>query len=188
MTVSASTAPVTTAFIVCGYDLDTDLRAYVGDVLRAIAHLPGDLVILTGGRTSPHTTTSEARVMSDAFAELAPGRDVLLDEEALNSLENLLHGKKLAEESARLIDRYVVVGDTAHRRKLSILARLVLGRSASVIAVRRPTSLLTHLFEPISILFESIAAVIPALRRVVRSGAVLFKVLRYGAFFTSVSQ
>ena len=182
------TDSVATALIVCGYDLDTDLRSYVADVIRATEHEEPELLILSGGRTSPHSTDSEALVMSQAFAELRPGRAVLLEEEALNTLENLLHAKQLAEETNPAIERYVIVGDTAHRRKLAILARLVIGRNVSIIAVPRPTAFITHLFEPVSTLFEAIAAVSPATRRFLRSGAMLFKVMRYGAFFTSVSQ
>jgi len=179
---------VATALIVCGYDLDTDLRAYVADVIRATATEEPELLILTGGRTSPLSNDSEAAVMGRAFAELQPERAVLLDEESANSLENLLHAKRIAEEHHGAIERYVVVGDTAHRRKLSILARLVIGANASVIAVPRPTALITYILEPISTLLEAIAAMVPATRRIARSGALLFKVVRYGAFFTSVSQ
>lgn len=178
---------MTTALIVCGYDLDTDLRAYVADVIGAIANEDPALLILTGGRTSPLSKDSEAAAMSRAFAELQPERAVVLEEESLNSLENLLHAKLLAETNGA-IDRYVVVCDTAHRRKLAILGRLVLGRNASVIAVSRPTALITHILEPFSTFFEAMAAVIPATRSTVRSGAMLFKAMRYGAFFTSVSQ
>jgi hypothetical protein len=188
VTLLARTPSVATALIICGYDLDTDLRSYVADVIRATAHEEPELLILSGGRTSPHSNDSEALVMSQAFAELRPEREVLLDEEALNSLENLLHAKRIAEESHCAIERYIVVGDTAHRRKLAILARLVIGRNASIIAVPRPTAFITHLLEPISTLFEAIAAVSPATRRFIRSGTMLFKVMRYGAFFTSVSQ
>jgi uncharacterized SAM-binding protein YcdF (DUF218 family) len=177
-----------TALIVCGYDLDTDLRAYVADVIRATQHEQPDLLILAGGRTSPYTTDSEALVMSHAYAELQPERAVVLDEDSVSSLENLLHAKRLAEANDVPIERFVVVGDTAHRRKLSILARLVIGRNASVIAVPRPTAIITHVLEPLSTFFEAIGAVVPATRRVVRSGALLFKMMRYGAFFTSVSQ
>jgi hypothetical protein len=177
-----------TALIVCGYDLDTDLRSYVADVIRATRTEDPELLILTGGRTSPLSNDSEAAAMSRAFAELQPEREVLLEEESLNSLENLLHAKKLVEANHSAIERYVVVGDTAHRRKLSILARLVIGRNASVIAVPRPTAFITHIFEPISTLLEAIAAMVPATRRIVRTGAMLFKAMRYGAFFTSVSQ
>jgi len=177
-----------TALIVCGYDLDTDLRAYVADVIRATATEEPELLILSGGRTSPLSTDSEAAAMGRAFAELQPNREVVLDEEAMSSLENLLHAKKIAEQNHGAIKRYVVVGDTAHRRKLSILARLVIGRNASVIAVPRPTAFITHILEPISTVLEAIAAMIPATRRIVRTGALLFKAVRYGAFFTSVSQ
>lgn len=172
-----------TTVIVCGYDLDTDLYAYSASAIHAIGDDGFDALVLSGGRTSPRSVESEALVMSRAFAELLPHRKPILDEEAMSSLENLLHGRRLAPA-----ERYLVICDHAHRRKVSVLARLTLGRGAAVRSVARPTSWITHALEPFSLVLESIAALVPATRRGLRSGARLLKSMRYRAFFTSVSQ
>ena len=104
------------------------------------------------------------------------------------TLDNIVFGEAMARRTFGNVERFVVFCARSHSAKVRVLSRLILGRNAKVRTVHRPASLVTYVCEPISLLLQSAAAVIPPFRRAVRRGATLMKVLRYGAFFTSVSQ
>src|SRR5437016_5684188 len=141
--------------IVCGYELDGDLDRYVDAVRPLIALERVDWLVLSGGRTSPGSFSSEAWVMAGALGEIVPRERLLLEEHAMTTLENLLFGRGLAEDRCGPVDRFVVFCDRVHRRKVATLARLILGRATTVHCVARCVSLPVRLFEPLSHLIEA---------------------------------
>ena len=158
-----SQSPVTVA-IVCGYDLDSDLGAYVERVARRLDGVHLDAIVLSGGRTSPKIDSSEAREMSRHLAELRPHGTVLLDHEAMNTLDNIVFARELVERSIGAVDQFLVCCDVAHAVKAAILARLVLRGQIRMLAVPRRVPLHIWLREPFSIVLETLGAAIPALR------------------------
>lgn len=161
--------------IVCGYDRYADLDAYTSLVAGELAREPFDAIILTGGFTNPQSHHSEAHLMSVVVTRHLPHALVVLEERAMTTLDNLVFAKKVAEELFASIDRFVVFCDAAHRTKVSILSRLILGVRGSVRAVHRVVPLITHLLEPPSIVIESVAALVPPLRKYVSAGAARIK-------------
>ncbi len=158
-----SQGPVTIA-IVCGYDLDTDLGAYVGRVAQRLDGIHLDAIVLSGGRTHPKIDSSEAREMSRHLAELRPHGTVLLDHEAMTTLDNLVHARELVRQSLAAPHDYLVCCDIAHAPKAWLLARIVLGRSIRMLPVPRPVPLHIWLREPFSIVLETLGAILPPMR------------------------
>src|SRR5260370_31066853 len=76
--------------IVCGYDLNDDLPRYVRSVAPLIAREKLDFVILSGGRTSPRSSHSEAWVMAGHLRDILPAPTLLLEENSMTTLENLI--------------------------------------------------------------------------------------------------
>lgn len=169
-----SQGPVTVA-IVCGYDLDSDLGAYVERVARRLDGVHLDAIVLSGGRTSPKIDSSEAREMSRHLAELRPHGTVLLDHQAMNTLDNLVFACELVERSIGAVDQFLVCCDIAHVVKAAILARLVLRGQIRMLAVPRRVPLHVWLREPFSIALETLGAVIPALRPLLSRGSARLK-------------
>jgi len=161
--------------IVCGYDRYTDLDQYTQRVADELAREPWDAIIVTGGFTNPASKQSEAELMHAVVSKHIPHALVVLEERAMTTLDNLVFGKAIAEKLFERIDRFVVFCDGAHRTKVSILARLVLGVRATVHGVHRVVPFITHLLEPPSIVIESVAAVVPPLRKYVSRGAAWLK-------------
>ena len=166
---------MTTVGIVCGYDLNDELVAYVGSIRPLIERERLDYVVLSGGRTSPHSFSSEAWVMARALGEILPAGRVLLEEHAMTTLENLVFGRGLAEHHCGVVDRFVVFCDRVHRRKVSTLARLLLGARATVHWVHHDVSLRVRLLEPLSHLIEAAVALVPPLRRHFRALSIRLK-------------
>jgi len=152
--------------IVCGYDRYADLDQYTSLVAGELAREPFDAIIVTGGFTDPKSRHSEAQLMSAVVTRHLPHALVVLEERAMTTLDNLVFGKKVAEDLFGRVERFVVFCDAAHRMKVSILARLVLGVRATVRTVHRVVPMLTHLLEPPSIVIESVAALVPPLRHI----------------------
>ena len=161
--------------IVCGYDRYTDPDQYTQLVADELAREPFDAVIVTGGFTNPQSKRSEAEVMSAVVRRQMPQMIIVLEERAMTTLDNLVFGKAVAEKLFDRIDRFVVFCDIAHRLKVSILARLILGVRATVRGVHRVVPFITHLIEPLSIVIESAAALVPPLRKYVSAGAARMK-------------
>jgi len=161
--------------IVCGYDLNDDLPGYVSSVAQLVARENLDILILTGGRTSPRSNHSEAWVMARHFREIGSRSDFVLEEHAMTTLENLIFARGLAEHHAGVVSRYVVFCDRVHRRKVVTLTRLILGKQASVQSVDRRVAIGVRLFEPVSHLVEAVVAVVPRLRKFLRSTVILLK-------------
>jgi hypothetical protein len=169
-----SRGPVTVA-IVCGYDLDSDLGAYVEKVARRLDGIHLDAIVLSGGRTHPTIDSSEAREMSRHLAELRPHGTVLLDHEAMNTLDNLVHARELVKESFATPHDYLICCDVAHALKAWILARLVLRGRIRMLAVPRSVPLYIWLREPFSIVMETLGALLPPLRAWLSRGAARMK-------------
>ena len=165
--------------IVCGYDRYTDLDQYTQRVADELAREPFDAIIVTGGFTDPKSKHSEAQLMSAVVTRHMPHALVVLEEQAMTTLDNLVFGKAIAERLFERIDRFVVFCDHAHRNKVSILTRLILGVRGSVRGVHRVVPLITHLIEPFSIVIESAAALVPSLRKYVSAGAARMKGVRW---------
>src|SRR5438045_6928843 len=155
---------MTTVAIVCGYDLDSDLGAYVERVARRLDGHRVDAVMLAGERTSPSVDSSEAHEMNRHLAELMPHGRVLLDHEAMTTLDNIVHAKKIAERAFERVEQWLVCCDVAHVAKAWTLARIVLPRRVRMLAVHRPVPLLIWLREPLSIIIESFGALVPRVR------------------------
>ena len=166
---------MTTVGIVCGYDDQPSLRAYIEQLVPHIDAARPAFLVLSGGCTSPTSADSEALVMSRLVQELCPAQPFVLEEAAMSTIENVINAKELAERTFGRVERWVVFCGRTHRRKVAALARLILGRGVRVIAVPRKVRLMVRLLEPPSLLIESAAALVPPLRRWVRAGAMLWR-------------
>lgn len=173
---AATATHMTRVGVVCGYDLNADLPAYVTSVASALARVPCEVVIFSGGQTSPVTWHSEAWTIADGVHALLPELEIILEERAMTTLDNLVFAHAIAEHSfpGVALD-YVVFCDAAHARKVRVLAHMILGMRATVIALPREVALRIRIFEPISTLFEMLGVHSHRMRRVVRAGAVLLK-------------
>lgn len=158
-----SQGPVTIA-IVCGYDLDSDLGAYVGRVAQRLEGIHLDAIVLSGGRTHPKIDSSEAREMSRHLAELRPHGTVLLDHEAMTTLDNIVHARELVRQSFTATHDYLVCCDVAHAAKAWLLARIVLRGRIRLLPVPRRVPLYIWLREPFSIVLETLGALLPPVR------------------------
>lgn len=161
--------------IVCGYDLNDDLHGYVRSVAPLIARENLDFVILSGGRTSPRSHHSEAWVMAGHLRGILPLPQLILEEHAMTTLENLIFARGLAEYHAGVVARFVVFCDRVHRRKVAALAKLILGARAIVHCVDRNVTRRVRLFEPVSHLIEAVVARVPRLRKYLRAFAIRMK-------------
>jgi len=161
--------------IVCGYDLNDDLHGYVRSVAPLIARENLDFVILSGGRTSPRSHHSEAWVMAGHLREILPMPELVLEEHAMTTLENLIFARGLAEHHAGVVARFVVFCDRVHRRKVATLARLILGARAIVQCVDRDVARRVRLFEPLSHFIEAVVAHFPRSRKYLRAAAIRIK-------------
>jgi uncharacterized SAM-binding protein YcdF (DUF218 family) len=161
--------------IVCGYDLNGDLPDYVTSVAPLIARENLDLVILSGGHTSPQSNQSEAWVMAELLRGILPGPELLLEEHSMTTLENLVFARALAERHAGVVKRFVVFCDRVHRRKVATLARMILGARTVVQSVDHEVTMRVRLFEPFSHLIETLAAGVPPLRKYLRAAAIRIK-------------
>ena len=161
--------------IVCGYDLNDDLHGYVKSVAPLIARENLDFVILSGGRTSPRSNHSEAWVMAGHLREILPKPELVLEEHAMTTLENLIFARGLAERYAGVVARFVVFCDRVHRRKVASLAKLILGARAVVHCVDHNVDLRVRLFEPLSHAIETLVARAPRLRKYLRAAAIRLK-------------
>ena len=166
---------MTTIGIVCGYDDFDSLRPYIELLAPEIRAAQPSFLVLSGGCTSPRCDDSEALAMSRPVTELCPGQAFVLEEESMTTIENLLNSKALARRTFGRVDRYVVFCGRTHRTKVTLLARLILGRGVKVVAVPRTVALLTRLLEPPTMLLEACAALVPPLVRVVRAGAMWYR-------------
>jgi hypothetical protein len=153
-----------TIAIVCGYDLDSDLGAYVGRVAQRLEGIHLDAIVLSGGRTHPKIDSSEAREMSRHLAELRPHGTVLLDHEAMTTLDNIVHARELVRQSFTATHDYLVCCDVAHAAKAWLLARIVLRGRIRLLPVPRRVPLYIWLREPFSIVLETLGALLPPVR------------------------
>jgi uncharacterized SAM-binding protein YcdF (DUF218 family) len=161
--------------IVCGYDLNDGLHDYVKSVAPLIARENLDFVILSGGRTSPRSHHSEAWVMAAHLREILPSPELVLEEHAMTTLENLIFARGLAEHHAGVVARFVVFCDRVHQRKVAALAKLILGARAIVHCVDHDVTRRVRFFEPVSHLIESVVARFPRLRKYLRAAAIRIK-------------
>src|SRR5437763_2395730 len=161
--------------IVCGYDLNDDLHDYVKSVAPLIERENLDFVILSGGRTSPLSHHSEAWVMAAHLREILPNPELVLEEHAMTTLENLIFARGLAEHHAGVVARFVGFCDRVHRRKVAALSRLILGARTIVHCVDHDVAMRVRLFEPVSHVIEAAVARAPWLRKYLRAAAIRLK-------------
>ena len=169
---------ITSIAIVCGYDLDSDLAAYVRAVALRLAGVRIEAVIFSGGRTSPRCSSSEAEIMSAQFEKWVTEEQVLLDNDAMTTLDNIVFAKQIADERVAHVDRYLVCCDVAHAVKARLLARVILGRTARVLPVRRRVPLWIWLREPFSAAIELVGALVPAIQPWLSTAAARMKGVR----------
>ena len=161
--------------IVCGYDRFDDLHVYVERVAELIAAESVDAVILTGGFTSPESWHSEAWLMATVLSRVMPRQRILIEEQAMTTLDNLVFARQLAHRIFGRVCEWKVYCDAAHRLKVAVLSRIILGRHAQVLAVDRDVELRIRLVEPFSVIFESICAHVPGLQRALSAFAARMK-------------
>src|ERR1019366_1202927 len=161
--------------IVCGYDLNDELPGYVTSVAPLIARENLDFVILSGGRTSSRSPHSEAWVMARQLRGILQSPQVVLEEHAMTTLENLIFARGLAEHHAGAVARFVVFCDRVHERKVATLAWLILGTRTVVRPVDHAVAVADRLFEPVSHFIETVSAMVPRLRKYLRRGAIFLK-------------
>jgi hypothetical protein len=103
---------------------------------------------------------------------------VLLDHQAMNTLDNLVFARELVAQSFAEAHELIVCCDIAHALKAWILARLVLRGRVRMLAVPRRVPLRVWLREPLSIVFETLGAIVPLLRPLLSRGAAWMKGVR----------
>lgn len=150
--------------VVCGYDRFSDLDEYAGQVAARLRGGRIDAVIASGGFTNAFSDHSEAWLMSRVLESELPGTTVLLEERAMNTLDNLVHSLEIARARFGRVESLEVFCGKAHRLKVLILARLLWGRSVSVSAVDREVGWMVPVLEPFSIAIETLAVVVRPLR------------------------
>ncbi|HSP13738.1 MAG TPA: YdcF family protein [Thermoanaerobaculia bacterium] len=165
---------MTTVAIVCGYDLHSDLADYVRNVVPLILAERCEAIIFSGGYTSPVHDHSEAQAMTRAFAAHVPDALVILEERAMTTLDNIVYGREIARQlfPSR---RYIVICDRVHAPKVRVLSAILLRVGFSVRAVPRKVPAKVRLFEPVSLVAEAVAAVLPFLRVPLRRTAMRLK-------------
>jgi DUF218 domain-containing protein len=168
---------MTTIAIVCGYDLHSDLQEYVRSVVPVILAEHCDAIIFSGGYTSPVHDHSEAEAMTRAFASHVPDALVILEERAMTTLDNIVYGNQIAKQLFP-VRRYIVICDRVHAVKVTLLSAILMRVGFTVRAVPRKVPRKVLLFEPVSIVAEAVAAVIPFLRTPLRRAAMRLKGLR----------
>jgi hypothetical protein len=151
--------------IVCGYDRFSDLHLYAENVASGLVADGVERVIVTGGFTNRDSWHSEAWLMAQVIAQRVPDASVILEEWAMTTVDNLVFGREAARQLFDGVVSFVVYCDVAHRAKVLVLARIILGVNVTVRAIQRQVPFATRLFEPVSIVCEALCAVAPPLRR-----------------------
>lgn len=164
---------MTTVAIVCGYDLHSELSEYVRRLVPILEAARPDTIVLSGGRTSRHIDDSEANAMSVALAGHLSHPNVILEESAMTTLDNIVFARSIARSND--VSRYVVICDRVHAPKVTLLAALLLRRNFQVHSVPRRMPLKIVLFEPVSLVAEAFAAVFPFFRSTLRRATMVLK-------------
>jgi hypothetical protein len=102
--------------------------------------------------------------MAQVLAAKLPHAVVVLEEWAMTTVDNLVFSRAIALEKFAA-KSFVVFCDQAHRAKAAVLTRIILGANATVRSIPRGVSWKILAFEPLSIVFESVCAVTPPLRK-----------------------
>jgi hypothetical protein len=113
--------------------------------------------------------------MAGHLREILSNPELVLEEHAMTTLENLIFARGLAEHHAGVVARFVVFCDSVHRRKVAALAKLILGARAIVHAVDHDVARRVRLFEPVSHFIEAVVAHFPPLRKYLRAAAIRMK-------------
>lgn len=165
---------MSTIALICGYDLHSDLHGYVKGVVPVLDQEQPHAIVFSGGFTSPVHDDSEARAMTRILAAHIPNALVVLEERAMTTLDNIVYGCHIAEALFG-VTRYVVVCDRVHAPKVKLLSALLMRSHFEVRPVGRKVPLPVVLFEPLSIVIETLAAIFPFLRRPLRYAAMRMK-------------
>ncbi|MGZ8832407.1 MAG: ElyC/SanA/YdcF family protein [Thermoanaerobaculia bacterium] len=164
---------MSTVAIVCGYDLHSELSEYVRRLVPILVAARPDTIVLSGGRTSRHIDDSEANAMSVALAGHLSHPNVILEESAMTTLDNIVFARSIARSND--VSRYLVICDRVHAAKVTLLSALLLRRNFRVHTVPRKMPLRIALFEPVSLVAEALAAVFPIFRSTLRRSAMFLK-------------
>ena len=125
---------MTTVAIVCGYDLHSELSEYVRRLVPILEAARPDTIVLSGGRTSRHIDDSEANAMSVALAGHISHPNVILEESAMTTLDNIVFARSIARSND--VSRYIVICDHVHAAKVTLLSALLLRRNFRVHSVQ----------------------------------------------------
>jgi hypothetical protein len=161
--------------VVCGYDRFADLDEYAARVAALLIGMAVDAVIVSGGFTNACSDHSEAWLMSRVFVQAFPAMTVLLEEQSMNTLDNLVLSHAMAKAHFDRIDTFEVFCDGAHRRKVAILVRLLFRDGTTVRSVSRVVPWTVRFFEPLSTAIEMLGAVVPQLRPLLNRGCAFAK-------------
>jgi len=165
---------VTTVALVCGYDLHSDLDGYVKRVIPVLDETQPHAIVFSGGFTSPVHNDSEAQAMTRILSPHVPNALVVLEERAMTTLDNIVYGRTIGD-SLFHATHYVVVCDRVHAAKVRVLCSILLRSRATVRPVGRKVPIPVLAFEPVSLMIEAAAAIVPFLRRPLRYGAMRLK-------------
>jgi hypothetical protein len=151
--------------IVCGYDRFSDLHVYADRVASHLKSSSIGTVVVTGGFTDRLSHLSEAAVIASVLSVRLPHVLVILEEEAMTTLDNLVFGRAVAMRMQGRVAAFHVYCDGPHLAKVAVLTRIVLGRAARVFSVPRRVPWHVYAFEPLSTVVEAVCATAPPLRR-----------------------
>lgn len=165
---------MTTVALICGYDLHSDLHGYVKSVIPIMDEIQPHAIVFSGGFTSPVHDDSEAQAMTRILQPHVPNALVVLEERAMTTLDNIVYGRTIADQLFHAT-QYVVVCDRVHALKVRALCAILLRSRSTVRPVGRKVPLPVMVFEPVSVLIEVVAAILPVLRRPLRYTAMRLK-------------
>lgn len=118
--------------IVLGYGchLTDPIKRYLEKVAAYDSAIPFYLIITTGGFTQEKSApgVSEARMMADYLESFGVSTPVILEEEALTTLENLRFVYELVRANGLENKKLVIFCDSARAFKIKLLARLIFGK------------------------------------------------------------
>lgn len=83
-----------------------------------------DMTVIVSGGMGDDEPCSEASAMAKTLIELGiPAEHIILEEEAANTMQNLMFSKNLLLEAGQSVDNLLVVSSSSHLARVELLAR-----------------------------------------------------------------